>query len=216
MPLGDSTTAGLGTDAYDGAYRTSLETRLLSDGRGFNFVGSGTKGPPELNDKDHEGHGGFRINDVAAGVAGYYGATPPDVVLLMIGTNDIRSGPVADLPLLTGRLGSLLDQMWNLSHSTHIVVASILPQPDLTVPGKFDPARAPALSQYNGSIPGLVNDRAAQGRPISFANVNAAVSPGNVPDGSHANAAGNAQAAGVFRNALVAARARLPGRGSTS
>ena len=199
MPIGDSTTAGIGSKPDDAAYRTSVETRMISAGRTFDFVGSGSKGPPELFDKDNEGHGGFRINDVDAGLAAWFAANPPDIVTLMIGTNDVRSGPVAELPSLPGRLAAVLDHIHTLRPQTHVIVASIPPQPDLAPP-LFAAERAPALTAYNNAIPGIVANRSAW---ASFADVFGALGPGDIADGSHPTAAGHVKVAGVFYGALT-------------
>ncbi len=208
MPLGDSTTAGLSLQTNDAAYRTSLETRLLSDGRGFDFVGSGSKGPPELFDRDHEGLGGRYVSDVDAGVPGWFAASQPDVVLLMIGTNDVRNGPIENLPTLNSRFGALLDKMIALRPTTHMIVASIPPQPDMAVP-KFPAERVNAYNSFVGAVPGIVDQRVQAGKKVVFADVFAALGPADIVDGSHPTAAGHAKVAGVFHSALVAS-ARVP------
>lgn len=80
MPLGDSLTAGQYDDgAYDidGGYRGPLRAMLL----GATFVGS-VGGV-------HEGHPGYGTKRLADGLPGWLASARPDVVLLMIGTNDL-------------------------------------------------------------------------------------------------------------------------------
>lgn len=88
MPLGDSITVGVGST--DGAgYRSRLERRLAAAGLPVDFVGSRDAGPPGLDD-GHEGHSGWTISRLARRVDRWLAAYRPDVVLLHIGTNDVR------------------------------------------------------------------------------------------------------------------------------
>src|SRR5258706_8952659 len=101
MPLGDSITFGYNaqdeTHGKDGGYRFPLSQLLISAGLNFNFVGSQTNGPANWNYNNHEGHPGACIVDIANGITplnqggqGWLGLTQPDMILLMIGTNDIN------------------------------------------------------------------------------------------------------------------------------
>src|SRR5829696_4807622 len=87
MPLGDSLTDGYNVP---GGYRISLEDRLVTAERSFDFVGSRQNGPSSLADKDHEGWIGYTIDEIRAQVPTWFAASPADVVLLMAGTNDVK------------------------------------------------------------------------------------------------------------------------------
>ena len=66
MPLGDSITAGQhNVEPTPGAYRIQLWKNLRADNLRVDFVGSQFSGTPGLGDKNHEGHGGWRINQIA-------------------------------------------------------------------------------------------------------------------------------------------------------
>ena len=65
MPLGDSITWGTGSSDQTG-YRRSLFLSLTGAGYPVDFVGSRSNGIPNDFDKFHEGHGGFRDDQVAA------------------------------------------------------------------------------------------------------------------------------------------------------
>ncbi len=67
MPLGDSITDGFNVQ---GGYRIGLWQRLANAGVATDFVGSGANGPASLGDHDHEGHSGWRIDDLDRNVAG--------------------------------------------------------------------------------------------------------------------------------------------------
>jgi lysophospholipase L1-like esterase len=110
MPMGDSITWGMGVP---GGYRELLEKKLIDAGVPFQFVGTinnTDKGETSLRDKHCEAYSGFVINQGQPGGSGVgtgagfgYGGlydmlvsrkaldTPNsvDVVLLLIGTNDV-------------------------------------------------------------------------------------------------------------------------------
>ena len=106
LPLGDSITRGdYAADSADGSWRYYLGEQLTAAGYDVDFVGS-TTFPTYTRfdfDQDHDGHGGY-----TTGMFLSYGETeplkawmaaygPPDVVLLMIGTNDaLLQVPLAD------------------------------------------------------------------------------------------------------------------------
>jgi hypothetical protein len=48
---------------------------------------------PALPDADHEGHGGYRVDQIQAGIDDWLSSIDdPDVILLLIGTNDFFEG----------------------------------------------------------------------------------------------------------------------------
>src|SRR5512139_1700018 len=67
MPLGDSITDGT---QVPGGYRIGLWQRLAATGHRVDFVGSQFNGPANLGDHDHEGHPGWRIDQIDASIVG--------------------------------------------------------------------------------------------------------------------------------------------------
>ncbi len=104
MPLGDSITDGL---LPPGGYRSDLWQYLTADGLDADFVGSRSNGPPQLGDRDEEGHPGWRIQELYAHARGWLLRYRPDVVLLHIGTNDVIQR--SNLKRAPRRLGALVD-----------------------------------------------------------------------------------------------------------
>jgi lysophospholipase L1-like esterase len=147
MPLGDSITRGGGQvpGQYVG-YRAVLQANLKAGATGFryNFVGSmSDKGAP---DRNHEGHGGWTIDDLAAHIDGWMETHQPDIVLLHAGTNNITK---KDSPSTTaGKLQSLIAQIRSHNADTKIFVAKIIKS--------RDPARRPDTNAYEALIPGVV------------------------------------------------------------
>ncbi|MBV7338530.1 SGNH/GDSL hydrolase family protein [Chloroflexi bacterium TSY] len=102
LPLGDSITQG---ELAWGSYRSDLLALLVNDGYNVDFVGSHTKhvngepvGPDY--DVDHEGHWGWRVDEIIDGRESDDGSGTgrlvewlveytPDIVLLHLGTNDM-------------------------------------------------------------------------------------------------------------------------------
>jgi hypothetical protein len=103
MPLGDSITVGSSSGVADAAqyisYRKDLWESLLAAGHFVDFVGSAINGQfYEGFDPDHEGHGGYRDDQVARNIynnskINWLGHNPADIILLHIGTNSLNSSP---------------------------------------------------------------------------------------------------------------------------
>ncbi len=92
MPLGDSITHG---NPNVDTYRRPLWKMLKKTGARLDFVGSMNDNhlqawPTHLDfDMDHEGHGGWRTDEVLARIDSWAWQAVPDIVLLHLGTNDI-------------------------------------------------------------------------------------------------------------------------------
>jgi lysophospholipase L1-like esterase len=197
MPLGDSLTNGF---TVPGGYRIELEDRLIAGRFDFNFVGSLSNGPTDLEARQHEGHNGYRIDEIAAGAQTWLTSTNPMFVLLMIGTNDVTQ----DYQLATApdRLSALIDQILTTLPSSNVLVASI--------PPLSDPDANAKANQYNAAIPGIVSAKQAQGKSVTFVDVNAALTTADLADGVHLTAPGYAKVGATWFDAL---RTLLPARG---
>jgi len=150
MPLGDSITYGDGIVSY-GGYRNLLGALLESDGYPFDFVGSQKSGEG-FADLDNEGHPGWRISNLREAIAseGWLETYQPDIILLHIGSNDLRYGNSAYAP---GNLSALLDDIFVRLPETHIIVAQII----RTRWGSDVKHRV-----YNDAIPDIVASKGAQ------------------------------------------------------
>src|SRR3954451_24502142 len=128
MPLGDSITDGI---TVPGAYRTGLWQRFVNDGYKVDFVGSLSNGPATLGDHDHEGHSGWRIDQIDASIVAWLRSSSPHTVLLHIGTNDMNQNfGIASAP---ARLSVLVDHILANAPSVELFVAQIIPARDATV-----------------------------------------------------------------------------------
>ena len=122
MPLGDSITVGYpGTNSY----RKTLNTLLQNNGHTVDFVGSQTYG--EFADNQHEGHNGWyadhttATNTILSHISGWMAATPADIVLLHIGTNDINGGNEEP-----AEVSAILNELFTENSNATIVLALII------------------------------------------------------------------------------------------
>src|SRR3954466_1562659 len=79
MPLGDSITEGT---QVPGGYRIGLWQRATGASYRVDFVGSQFNGPSNLGDHDHEGHPGWRIDQIDANITGWLQTYNPHTILL--------------------------------------------------------------------------------------------------------------------------------------
>lgn len=205
MPLGDSITLGHGVQT-GGGYRDPLYTQLTNAGHTFQFVGTLSTLPSELltsaGQQNHEGHGGYVIEAGTSGREGirdnittYLGATDPDLILLMIGTNDVDLGYELDTAM--ERLGGLLTDIATLEPNAHTIVANLVPF--RTTRGRVDPTIA-----YNAGVPGLVAAHQGMGHNVSFLDMHSFLGNDDLVDALHPNAAGYDKMATVWSSGIEA------------
>ncbi len=170
LPFGDSITQGFGTTDL-GGYRSLLFGLAVAANQSLTFVGSGADGPGTVSGKpfprNHEGHPSYTIAGTI-GITqfvdrGLITTTKPHIVLLMIGTNDISQN--IDLPSAPTRLGQLIDKIFVGAPNALVVVAKI-------TPSQKEPANT-NTGTYNLALPGVVQQRAAQGKHLVLVDMNA-------------------------------------------
>lgn len=214
MPLGDSITDGVGS-AAGGGYRAPLYTDLQNAGYSSTFVGSATDNPGPLpaSQQHHEGHPGYRVDQIANNLDGndgtggnnggswFHNGPQPNIILLHIGTNDILQG--ASLSTVEGRLNSLVQQIFNDKPSVDLIVSSIIP---------IDSGANTEVQQYNSYIQNTIVPAYAPNDHIYYVDQysNFVDSHGNIlsslyaGDGIHPNDAGYALMAKTWANGIEA------------
>ena len=127
MPLGDSITKG-----KDGhwSYRHTLSDSLLAQQCVFDFVGSQNgpdtgEGGTGAFDRDHEGHSGFRADEVEANIAGWIADNQADWALIHLGTNDILQAQ--SVQAAAQNIGDIIDILRAQNPSIGILLAQIIP-----------------------------------------------------------------------------------------
>ena len=228
LALGDSITRGSG-DGY-GNYRRPLQSLLAHGGFSAEFVGSNTEqsdnyhgNDPEQTfspyQKEHEGYGGFRIEQIAGdtparddGGVSYPGLSrvladdSPDIILMMLGTNDINQGYDQGGPGYGGesgfaadagvRLDALLDKIFAAKPNVALVLATITPLRDA--------AKQEKVQAYNAVVAKIVATRQGQGQRLVFADMGMALSDADIAgDGVHPTTTGYDKMARVWFSALT-------------
>jgi acyl-CoA thioesterase-1 len=205
MPLGASITAGLtvtqdGTHVFEGGYRRYLETSLeglfQTPGLDFDFVGSQEDpATASLKRKHHEGHPGWRIDNIDEQAAGWVSAYQPDAILLLVGTNDILQN--YHLEEAPDRLDQLVGHLVNSKPVQWVFVSSLLPL--------ADPALDAEAQAYDTAIERKVLARQAQGQSVVWVDMyhESGVKIEELGDGIHPGAEGYEKMAPVWYRAIA-------------
>ena len=215
LPLGDSITQGF----FPGqSYRYRLWTKLLDTGVPVTFVGSRTDNyggassyPPYRGftfPRNHEGHGGWRAQDLLDGCTAADPCTTknqgdlvqwlfgyrPDAVLLFVGTNDILQNNNLLYPAFSVWL--IIDVLRYFNPEVTVLLAQITP-----LPGRDSKVRT--LNLYYSVVASLKHTSRSPVILVDhYTGFNLAT---DTSDGIHPNAAGEEKLATRWRNALLAA-----------
>jgi lysophospholipase L1-like esterase len=207
MPLGDSITLGV-----NGGYRNNLYTGLKQDNCGVSYVGTQSDQWTRVADKRHEGHSGLTIGNIADSVNAWMASTQPNIILLMIGTNDTGWWTNEDGAEIGARHNALIEQLRRARPNAWIFVASIPPQSRVFIHGKPDGRntttsvdRAVLTQQFNAVIRRNVDARTAAGQRVRFVDVNSALTTADLYDGIHPTEAAHAKVAQKFLDGMRAA-----------
>lgn len=181
LPLGDSLTVGY---TVPSGYRDLLQALLADAGYNFDFLGTQID---QLNtlipDPDHEGHSGWRIDEIHTNVNGWLNAiATPDVILLLIGTNDIHQN--YNVPTAPQRLENLVSTIATARPTSKILLANLLIRTD-------DAAKNAQHTTFNTFVPGIVSNQVSLGREVYFVDLHSRVSSSGLSsDGLHPNQSG--------------------------
>jgi lysophospholipase L1-like esterase len=195
MPLGDSNTVGF-HELPNGSYRYFLEQHFINNGIPYNFVGSKSSGSASMYDLNHEGWDAYGVVQLTNQItsSNLIGAAQPDVVLLLIGTNDW--GTPLNYTTYRNRYEALFNAIGNVP-----IVASTVPK---LGPWRFNNPFA-EIEVNNKRIP-LMNQvmqeiAAEPGREnITIVDYYSVMNPDLhlLPDGIHFNTAGHQLLANAF------------------
>jgi lysophospholipase L1-like esterase len=191
MPVGDSITEGCCTQPM-GGYRIELFRQALTNDKNITFVGTLSNGPGNVDGQTfppkHEGHGGWKISQIAGVIDNAISSSKPHIVLLKIGTNDINGNDnISNAPT---RLANLIDQICEDAPDALLVVSAIIPT---TNDGTNNNVR-----NYNTAIKEKAEAAAASGKHVlwvdnyeAFAE-NSSYKTAYMADSLHPNTAGYA------------------------
>ncbi len=196
LPLGDSITDGVG---FSGGYRVELFRKAINAGKDITFVGNSNNGPNTVDGRsfptNHEGHSGWSIDEIAGIVPNPALNGDPDIILLMIGTNDTwKDEGNTDPASMQRKLGNLVDKIVNNQPDALLVVALITP--------RYDYAEG-FVAPYNNIIPQVVQQRADMGFNIILGDqFNGFPRSGMQSDNLHPNESGYNWMAGRWFEAI--------------
>jgi lysophospholipase L1-like esterase len=202
MPFGDSLTEGIGS-THGAGYRLAFIERMREAGVEVDMVGSLRSGPEGM-DGDHEGFGGQGIAKIDRVSLDEIRKTHPDVVIVMVGTNDTE-GFVPEAFRI--RYSVLLDRVLAESQ-TRMLVATIPPT-------RFN-KRKRGTEAINAIVRSEVEKRIAQGKAVRLVDVHALIDVrADFADNLHLNDAAYERVGIAFADALLAmpappARASYP------
>ena len=194
MPIGDSSTQ-MYSD-HD-SYRRPLWHLLRNGGFNVDFVGSqnlNKGGPPPHPDfdMDHEGHSGWRTDEMVAGIGAWARNFRPTITLIHLGSNDVfqyqsNSSTIAEL-------GQLIDTLRVVNPNIKILLAQILPS-------TFN---ATDIVDLNNRIPGLAASKNTAPSPVIVVDQWTGFSVSqDMYDGIHPNDAGDQKMANKWYGPLA-------------
>jgi hypothetical protein len=194
MPLGDSITRGYVSSIYHWGYRKPLYDNLTTGGYSFDFVGSQFDG--SFPDPNHEGHDGWRADQILTSIGGWLITYQPDVVLLHIGTNDITQGN-QDANEVNDILNVIDAYEVNNNKHVPVILALIINRTDSS-------QYSQATTVFNDDVNAMALNRIAGGDDIVIVDMESALSyPADLADGKHPNDTGYAKMSAVWYNALA-------------
>ncbi|KAJ5147506.1 hypothetical protein N7526_000858 [Penicillium atrosanguineum] len=189
MPLGASIT--LGYKSTDGnGYREHIRQQLRYEGWEVDMVGSKENGT--MYNNHHEGHIGFRIDQIAE-VVDKTIPKQPNLILINAGTNDaIQKYNVYSAGT---RMNSLMTKLFNEIDGTTIILSTLLPN-------KKEPKLVKAINEQYRTLAAFW--RAKNGRVV-LADMDSFIKEDQLVDGIHPDDYGYKEMASVWWAAIQVA-----------
>jgi lysophospholipase L1-like esterase len=185
MPLGDSITEG---------YPEPLWWQLAQTGRAIDFVGSLQAGSSALPDRDHNGISGATAQDLVALVPGLMAAYRPDVVLLLIGTNDVQADGAFQPSALQANIIHILADIHSQLPNTAVLVSTLPPI-------RSDVQGSDLIGVANNAIRATVAQAMAEGQRATL--VEPTLTASDIADVDHPTQEGYAKLAQTWSTALI-------------
>ncbi len=220
--VGDSITQSNADGDPNGSPRKSLHDLLQANSYSYTFTGHhevnvdglpATGGTPATNlyhyhsgisgsviGNDVSGRVGMTQNLPAHWAGGRLASVKPNVVLVMLGTNDINSD--IDRANAPARLATYLDTLFSQPGiGTPTVMVATIP------PNRTTAAKPDWVAQFNAALPGIVGAQRALGRDVHFVDQFTPLETNYASlmsaDNLHVNAAGNASLASRWFNKIA-------------
>lgn len=191
MPLGDSITE---SSAGRASYRYWLWQSLQQASYDVDFVGSqnGVAGGAPLFpnfDQNHQGHSGYRADQLRDNIINWANANRPDIVLLHAGTNDLLQGQGSNGT--STEIGQIIDNLRTVNPGVTVLLARIIPGATINV------------NSLNNSITNLAASKnTAQSRVILVDQQSGFSASADLYDGIHPTQGGEQKMSGKWLAAL--------------
>jgi hypothetical protein len=203
MPMGNSITQGHPTYS---TYRRELWFLLQNNGyNAIDFVGSMRTSWDRVNSKqvpapyqdfdlDHEGHSGWRADEIKGSSYGWVNDYKPDILLLHVGTNDILQNQ--SLPTTIDDISDIINGARSAKPTIIILLAQII--------GSNRDERVEAqIAALNKEIPKLAERKHTSQSPVYVVDQASGFNPvDDTYDGVHPNTKGEKKMADVWFAAL--------------
>ncbi len=192
LPAGDSITEGYYT--HPGGYRIALFRSLSRAGVRVDFTGPFNNGEySQLPDGDHGGITGATIDDLAQFIGDWVAIRQPDIVLLLIGVNDIGAGE--DMPVVVDRMNRLLQKIYLNQPNADVRVATLL---TANKPEWWQARR----DEFNNALIDIVVDHQHQAHKIALVDMHDVLAIDDLYDELHPNWSGYAKLGNAWTTAL--------------
>lgn len=190
MPLGASIMNGFNVP---GGFRIKMWDDVVKEGLRIDFVGSESNGPTSLGDKDHEGHPGWRIEQIDAEINEWMSKSIPDIVLLHVGTNDVNQN--FDRPGMINRLESLARNIVNkLPEDGKLYLSKLMTENNQ----EWDNV----IRDFNQQVESLAEKLINEGLPVYLVDMYSVITLNDLSDGTHPNKAGYDKMSDAWFNAI--------------
>ena len=202
MPFGDSVTQGA---AQHNSYRRPLWIKLKNGGYYVDFVGSQDSnfgGAPQNTDFDltHEGHWGWRADELLYSVNDWASANQPDIVLLHVGTNDVLQGQSVNSTV--NDISQIIDRLRAVNPNVKLLLAKLIPTTR---------SENGTISALNEALGGLAEQKNTRQSSLTIVDQNANFNAyADTYDGVHPNEGGEEKMAAAWYQALQPLLAPAP------
>ena len=199
MPVGDSITYG---SSVVGGYRAPLEHLLAEEGLNTEFVGAASGNSFGMTSIQHEGYSGYKVLGIQnLPIATRISTYQPDVVLLMIGTNDMSAANADAADQLDTLIGTIESVILDNGEQTKLIVAQIVPRNE-----EQGQSNTSTLA-YNVEVARIVGKYQDLGYPVSLVDMYNALDPtyADLADAVHPSLAGYDKMAATWLPAITQA-----------
>jgi len=201
MFAGDSITSGWEPTGR-GGYRGPLLDAVRGGGNLLTPVGQMTSDGWNLPlaDRQHEGHNGWRTEQISAGLVSWLPTHQPDTLLIMSGTNNTND--YTDPVLTRTRVSNLLDVVFAYRTSVRVFIANI---PDANPNTSWEWAHRIHADNVDAAVRAEVIEHQGLGRAITFVDVRSSINPAtDLADAVHPTTVGYQKIAGAWATQMNA------------